>query len=216
MGRSGWMREEMGRFSAPPTYETAPQEAYLRLRAARSGFGSRPTALLRELAAWRETEAMARDIPVRSLVRDELLIELALRPPRRLTDFRRVRGFPEGEEVSLGPPLLDALTTGRELPENQLPPPLSVLGADETPMQRAMADLLYALGEGLCLTRDIAPELALTKADAQALSRGQRETPLLIGWRRNALGEELACLASGQTTARVSIVANALSIVLES
>ena len=108
LGRTGWMQEEMGRFSEARTYETAPEDAYLRLRVGR-GFTARPTALLRAVAAWRETEAADRDVPARSLLRDEVLLELAQRPPRRLTEFRRLRGFPEVEEVTFGAPLLDAL-----------------------------------------------------------------------------------------------------------
>ncbi len=92
LGRTAWMDEEMSRFSDAKTYETAPEDAYLRLRTGR-GFSARPTALLRAVAAWREEEAAARDVPSRSLLRDEVLIELALRPPRRLTEFRRLRGF---------------------------------------------------------------------------------------------------------------------------
>ena len=122
LDRRGWLAEEMGRFSEARTYEVAPEEAYLRLRNAR-GFSARPTALLRAVAEWREHEAAARDIPVRSLLRDEVVIELAQRPPRRLTDFKRVRGFPENEDVSLGPPILDALNGARALAEDQLPPP---------------------------------------------------------------------------------------------
>ena len=87
-----------------------------------------PTALLRAVAAWREREAAgARHSGPKPAAR-EVVIELAQRPPRRLTDFRRVRGFPEAEDVSLGPPILDALNVARALPEEQLPPPLRRAG----------------------------------------------------------------------------------------
>ena len=100
-------------------------------------------------------------------------MELAQRPPRRLNDFTRLRGFPPGEEGTLGPPLLDALNAARALPEEQLPPPLSPSGPDETPRERALGDLLYGLGEVLCLERGLASELVLTKGEALALARGQ-------------------------------------------
>ncbi len=214
LGRVGWMQEEMGRFSDARTYETAPEDAYLRLRTGR-GFTARPTALLRAVAAWRETEAAARDVPARSLLRDDLLIELAQRPPRRLTDFRRLRGFPETEEVSFGAPLLDALNAARALPEDALPLPLSGTGPEETPRERALGDLLYGLGEALCLDRNLAPELTLTKADALAAARGH-ETPLLTGWRREAAGGELEQIASGRASVRLQVTPETLSIVLDS
>ena len=214
LGRAAWMEEEMGRFSDARTYETAPEDAYLRLRTGR-GFTARPTALLRAVAAWREEEAAARDVPARSLLRDEVLLELAQRPPRRLTEFRRLRGFPETEEVSFGAPLLDALNAARALPDDKLPPPLSGTGPEETPRERALGDLLYGFGAALCLDRSLAPELALTKADALAVARGQTGTPLLAGWRRQAAGGELEQIASGQASVRLQVTPTALAVTLD-
>ena len=215
LGRVGWMQEEMSRFSEARTYETAPEDAYLRLRTGR-GFSARPTALLRAVAAWRETEAAARDVPARSLLRDEVLLELAQRPPRRLTDFRRLRGFPEVEEVSFGSPLLDALNAARALPDDKLPLPLSGSGPEETPRERALGDLLYGFGEALCLDRNLAPELVLTKADALAAARGQSGSALLSGWRREAVGAELEQIASGRASVRLKVTPATLSVVLDS
>jgi len=215
LGREEWLVEEMARFSDARTYEVAPEEAYLRLRNAR-GFTARPTALLRAVAEWREREAAARDVPVRSLLRDELVIELAQRPPRRLTDFRRVRGFPENEDVSLGPPILDALNGARALAEDDLPPPLAAGGPEETPRERVLGDLLYAVGEALCLERNIAPELVLTKADALALARGQASGALQVGWRAQAVGNDLARIAQGEASARLQVTPEALQVLITS
>jgi len=211
LGRWEWMAEEMTRFSEARTYEVAPEEAYLRLRNAR-GMTARPTALLRAVAEWREREAAARDIPVRSLLRDEVVIELAQRPPRRLTDFRRVRGFPETEDVSLGAPILDALNAARALDEDHLPPPPASGGPEETPRERVLGDLLYALGEALCLERDLAPELALTKADALTLARGQSGGALRTGWRAAAVGDDLMRIASGAVSARLKVTGQAVGV----
>ena len=215
LGRAEWMQEEMGRFSEARTYETAPEDAYSRIRTGR-GFTARPTALLRAVAAWREEEAAARDVPARSLLRDDVLIELALRPPRRLTEFRRLRGFPETEEVSFGSPLLDALNAARALPDDKLPPPLSGTGPDETPRERALGDILYGLGEALCLSRNLAPELALTKADALGIARGLPSVPLLSGWRKTAVGGEMEQIASGSASVSLKVTSDALAVTLNS
>ncbi len=204
LGRDGWMTEEMGRFSEARTYESDPELAYLRLRGPRSGFTGRPTALLRAVAAWREREAAARDVPARVLLRDEVLTELALRPPRRLTDFARLRGFPAGEEIDLGPGLLAALDAARALPEDRWPAPLAGATDEGTPTERVIGNLIHALGESLCLSRRLAPELVLARADALALARKDPDTPLLTGWRRAALGDELSRLAAGTVNAQVA------------
>ena len=215
LGRAEWVCEELGRFSVASVYEPDPDMAYLRLRGVKSGLTRRPTALLRSLAAWREREAAARDVPARTVLRDEALIELALRPPRRLSDFVRLRGFPPGEEVSLGAPLLEALEAGRAVPEDRLPAPMTG-GDDETPRERSVADLLYAVGTALCLTRSLAPELALTKADTLDLVRGRsaQTNVLLNGWRRQALGDELQRLAAGDSAAQIQITPDGPSVTL--
>ena len=216
LGRTEWMQEEMARYSTPGVYEPDPDLAYLRLRGAKSGLTRRPTALLRAITAWREREAAARDVPARNILRDESLIELALRPPRRLSDFVRLRGFPPGEEVSLGPGLLEALDAGRAVPDDALPAPL-VGGDDETPRERAVADLLYAVGGALCLTRSLAPELVLTKADTLSLvrARSSETNPLLLGWRRAALGAELQSLARGEASALIRILPDGPHVALQ-
>ena len=192
-----------GGFRRRALYESDPELAYLRLRGPRAGFTGRPTALLRAVTAWREREAAARDVPARTVLRDEVLTELGLRPPRRLTDFARLRGFPEGEEAELGPGILAALDAARALPEDQWPAPLAGAFDEGTPAERAAGDLLYALGESLCLARNLAPELVINRADALALARHQADPPLLTGWRRRALGDELARFASGEMTVQV-------------
>ncbi len=120
------------------------------------------------------------------------------------------------EEVSFGAPLLDALNAARALPDDNLPAPLSGTGPEESPRERALGDLLYGLGEALCLDRHLAPELALSKADALAAARGQTGSALLSGWRREAVGGELEQIASGRASVRLQVKPDALSVLLDS
>ena len=207
LGRASWMTEEMARFALPGTFEPDPELAYLRLRGPRAGLGRRPTAVARELAAWREREAAARNIPARMILQDETLVNIALRPPRRLSDFLRIKGFPAGEEVHIGPGMLDAITLAQGLADEQTPAPLAG-GGDETPAQQAVADVLFALGNALCLMRGLAPDLVLSRADALSLAKGGGTPALLTGWRKEAVGDELARLASGTATAAISVTAD--------
>ncbi len=117
--------------------------------------------------------------------------------------------------MSFGPPLLDALNAARALPEEALPAPLSSSGPDETPRERALGDVLYGLGEALCLDRNLAPELALTKADALTVARRQSGAALSAGWRREAVGGELEQIAAGTSSVRLQVMPDALAVILE-
>lgn len=204
LGREAWMIEEMGRFSEPAVYEPDPEEAYLRIRGPRSGLTARPTAILRSIAAWREREAALRNVPSRTVLRDEVMTDIALRPPRRLSDLIKVKNFPPGEEATIGPDILAAVESGRAVKDEDLPQAL-VGQDDDTPQQRIVIDLVASLGAALCLARNLAPELALTRSSAGELVRGNGSgTPaLLTGWRAVAIGNELSAFVKG--TASVSI-----------
>ena len=60
-GRTQWVKEEMKVLTSPDTYRMEPENAWLRLKTrARK---PKELAVLMEVAAWREREAQARDVP---------------------------------------------------------------------------------------------------------------------------------------------------------
>src|SRR5262249_31356302 len=69
------------------------QERWRKLR----GLGSldrRRLAIVRELFTWREEMASRCNRPARTIVRDDLLVEIARRNPTRERDLHVVRGLP--------------------------------------------------------------------------------------------------------------------------
>ena len=60
-GRVSWLQEEMGILTTPETYRAEPEDAWKRFKL--RGSDPRYLALVQALAAWREREAQARDIP---------------------------------------------------------------------------------------------------------------------------------------------------------
>jgi len=210
--RGDWAAEEMGRYSEATLYEPDPDAAYLRMRGSRRGFAARPTALLRALAAWREREAAERNMPVRVILSDEALAQLALHPPRRLDDLYHIRGFPSGDETAYWPGITRALAAGRAIPEAELPEALGETNDERSPEERARGDVLYALGVALCLQRDLSPELVLSRADSAALLTGGDTGPLSRGWRKEALGHEMQRFAAGDVTAALRSLPHRMEI----
>src|SRR5271154_6548966 len=79
-GRQSWLGDEMKTLNSPSTYEQHPERAWERYRT--KARKPRDLAVLMELAAWRESEAQARDGPRARGLKDDVLIELALAAPR--------------------------------------------------------------------------------------------------------------------------------------
>jgi ribonuclease D len=205
LGRQIWMTEEMERFSDPALYAADPEEVYLKIRGSRSGFGARQTGHLRALAAWREREAAEQNVPPRSMLRDDTLVELALRPPSHLNDFRRIKSFPVEESTTIGPKILAELLAVRRLSESELPAPLSGQNEQETPAQKAFADLAYALATIHCQSNHLAPELVITRAAVLDLTLCKTNASLLSGWRNEIIGAFLERLLQGNVDVRVHV-----------
>ena len=101
LGRELWASEEFRRYEDPTLYQVDRERLYQRIRRASSLDGS-GLAILQELAQWREDEAVERDKPRRSVVSDEILVEIARlrpkRPPPRFAVGRRDVASPHSSE----------------------------------------------------------------------------------------------------------------------
>ena len=88
----------------------------------------RELAVLRALMAWREEQAVARDVPRGHLLKPPALFDLARRQPRNLLGFGDINELNPRVARRDGSELLDLIAAARALPESQwparLPPPL--------------------------------------------------------------------------------------------
>ncbi len=90
-GRTTWIAEEHVYLSDPALYDANPDEAWKRLRV--GNLKPKHLAVLRELARWREHEAIKHDVPRGRIVKDDVLVELALSAPRKEADLSRIRSI---------------------------------------------------------------------------------------------------------------------------
>ncbi|HEX2255083.1 MAG TPA: ribonuclease D, partial [Afifellaceae bacterium] len=97
-GRSHWLAEEMAVLTDVETYRTHPENAWerLKLRVRKP----RQLAVLQSLAAWRETEAQARDVPRSRVLKDDAIYEIAHQLPQSREALGRLRAMPRGFERS--------------------------------------------------------------------------------------------------------------------
>ncbi len=194
-GVEAWLDEELGRLDEPPPgEEEAAREAYLRIRAAAS-LGLRALAALRELAAWREREARAKDLPRRWLVEDGDLVTVASALPRTVDDLQRCRGLKPPAIQRWGKVWLEAVERARALGDSELPPPVFQAGRDPA-AKRAVDAAMQAIQERAA-ARGIDPALVGSRTDVAKLVQAganarSEEHALLRGWRAALLGDGLA------------------------
>src|SRR5437667_7961006 len=119
-GRSQWVREEMKVLTSPETYRMEPENAWLRLKTrARK---PKELGVLMEVAAWREREAQARDVPRGRVLKDEVVGDLAVQAPTSMEKLAGLRSLPKGFERSKwGHDILEAVKRGLARDPKSLP-----------------------------------------------------------------------------------------------
>jgi ribonuclease D len=198
LNRVEWAREEFARLVTSATPEEGVPEKWRKLR----GLGSldrRRLGVVRELYAWREEVAADSNRPARTVVRDDLLVEIARRNPTRERDLQVVRGLPRR---FLGD-ILGAVERGRSLPPDQLPR-LAEREQDVPQVALVSSVLLSVLGD-FCSRRHLAPNLVANTQDVKNLVRARlqgaalpEDSLLTQGWRREHVLPELLAVLHGQ------------------
>ncbi len=122
LGRLAWAEEEFRRLELVRwTGDAKDPEAYRKVKGAHD-LDRRELAVLRELHAFRDAQARARDVPAFRVVRDEALVALSRARPARAADLEGIPHLPQRLKREEGATrLLEAVARGSDLPEMLLP-----------------------------------------------------------------------------------------------
>jgi len=195
-GRSAWLDEEMAVLTAPKTYQLLPETAWRRLKTRSAG--PRYLAILRALAAWRESEAQRRNVPRNRVIRDEQLFDIAAHHPAGVDDLARTRGLSrEVAQGRIGKEILKAIAEGQAVPDADCPsvPPRAERPAGIGPM----VDLLKVLLKMKCEDHEVAQKLVANTVDLEAIAADDRApVPALSGWRQEIFGQDALALKRGE------------------
>ncbi len=187
----------------PSLYGFNPEAQYLRVRGAGS-LQPRNLAVLRELTIWRDGAARKHDVPPRSFLRDEVLIDLARSPVKRVEQLAKVRGLPRPVEAADGPAIVEATARGLDTATPDLP---AARDFEPLPADKFRSDALCNLAQCLCAARGIDPALVGSRQDfaefyhllqTGASNDDIQTSKLFNGWRREAVGQPLLDAVNGK------------------
>jgi ribonuclease D len=185
-GRRSWMDEESAALMDISLYRVEPAEAWRRLKGLER---LQPPAqrAIRALARWREERAMERDLPRGWVLPDAALYEIAQARPRTREDLSRLPSVPRAAADRVGGDILKALSDDSDIPEELITDDGARAGPEQLRRLKALQQRLLTVAGEL----EIQPEVLATRRDLTALLRGERELPILSGWRRAIIGEPL-------------------------
>jgi ribonuclease D len=202
-GRLEWAREEC-RALEQVSDQRDPHVIFRRLPGV-ARLNRRALSIARELVDWREEMARELDRNPGSVLPDHVLVELARQAPTRRDALHDVRGVPPATLHRHAHPLLDVIARGAQRP----PPSLPKAPPPAAPEDAPLTALLGSLVRHRAVESGIAAQLIATQSElaslVAAVSREDAvgDLPVMNGWRRELVGEELLALLGGRLAVRV-------------
>lgn len=198
LGRLHWAEEEFQIGELTRWAQSDESEAYLRMKGARD-LKPRQLAVLRELHAWREGAAEARDVATFRVLSNEVLLELSRRVPVEAAGLEGIVGLTPNLISRRGRELLEAVARAASIPESELPkfprgprrPPPDAEFETRADKLRAVRDKIadrLELDRGFLMPRGQLEEIArLNPKTMAALSAIEG----IRAWQVEAMGQEL-------------------------
>lgn len=204
--RLDWAGEEFAGFEDVSLYRKAEQEKLLRIKGS-GALQGRQLAIVRELLEWREALAKRFNRPVRIVLKDHLLVEIARLELCSFQGVRDLRGLNLSDKHVQS--LCRAVGKAMRLPREQWPTlaPRESESAKDAPV----IALITAVIRGYCLENGVAYGLVASKRSifelvshlAKNRPPGREDVELLNGWRGQAVGAMLEDVLSGRRVIQI-------------
>jgi len=201
-GRMEWVIEEMAPQMEEKLYTFEPEMAWerLKIRNPRKPY----LAVLKAAAAWREREAISKNVPRRRVLKDDALYDLAQQKPKDLAALAKLRGIPRGFEKSRSAKaLIESLNAALDNADDYAPhiPKAKHMPPNLGPTIEMLKTLLRLKTEYV----DIAPRMVANNADIEQLAAfgPKANIAALKGWRKKIFGEDALQLLDGKIVLRL-------------
>lgn len=217
--RQSWASEEFVRLrelATPDEHGVATATEKWRKFKGAGALSRRGLAYLQALFAWREQQAAQVNRPPRTILRDDLLLEIARKHPKTLQDLTIIRGL--GKRYA--DDLFRLLQEVRALPADAWP---ALADRMEDPPQVSLATPLLQAVLGVVAHRlKVAPNLAATVADLKMTIRARLfrrpldlESLLTQGWRGEHILPSLLAFLDGQLKLSLGDIRQEMPLITE-
>lgn len=164
-------------------------------------------SIAKELFYWREREAERRDCPVRRVLRDDLIAEMAKRKSAEVNRIKSIRGM-DRRDIA---PHIDSIA--RVIKEAlNLPKPKMPAGPNRQQNQQLnmIGQLMNAVLASICKQVGLAPAIVGNSSDVKEfiahelkLSNASKQPALNLGWRAEIIGSQLRDVLHGKSLIRI-------------
>ncbi len=205
-GREPWADEEMPALAALRTYRSDPKRLYLRV-SGNTRMNRRELGILNELAHLRDRYARERNIPLKYVLPDDVMVGLVQLRPKSPDELSQLRRIDAGTRRNLGERIVEAVRRGEAVAEDELPPRApKALG----PQREALVSTMAVLVSALAAENDLPTTMLLPRAALERIAREAPQTAEALGdvvnltsWRRQLVVDPLWDLLTGESVLRV-------------
>jgi ribonuclease D len=205
--RRSWALDEMRSLVDPRSYRSDRRRLYQRV-AGNARLNRRELGILNELATLRERVARERNIPLKYVLADDVLLGLVALRPKSVDELAQLRRLDAGVRRNLGSAIVDAIAAGEALAEDDLPPRAPrPLGAQRDAVVAALALLVNALAAA----NGLPSTLLVARAGIERVARDLPGSPDAIAelldltpWLRALVAEPIFRLLRGEIAIRVA------------
>lgn len=202
--RAEWADEEFAGFVRWTAGEDAAVERWRKVKGG-GALNRRELAVLRAVFAWRLGVAERQDRPPRSVMRDDVLLEVARRGAKTPDDLGSLRGIPPKEFENVQ----RAVREANKLPAGELPKKIE--SEQDPPQVAVLGSLLTVVLNDVCDRLKLAQSLVCSQQDLKDLVRSRQpggkmpeDSPFNHGWRKDAVLPHLERVLTGGLAVRVN------------
>ncbi len=203
--RKIWLEEEDRWLVETENYEDKPENAWERIK--HRDKKNSHLGVLMHVAKWRDEKARENDKPRRWVMKDESLIEIALRKPQTGEDLKNIRNIGSLNRSHITE-IIAAVKSGLDMPKDDLP---KLKKRPQKTPDAGVLDLLKLLFKIKCAEAGVAPKLLGTTEDIEKLALGDG-AHFKSGWRYEVFGQYAEKLLAGELNFAVDAMTGKLKI----
>ena len=197
--RDDWLDTDFSALTNPDLYKVDEQTIWKKVSGSNRLKGVQ-LAILQQLAAWREQQAISKNKPRKWILSNDVLITLTRIAPSNIAELEKIRGLSENYLKNHAQELLDTIKKAKSIPKEQWP---IIKIKKPTSTQDTLTDLLMAALRLQAQKHRISTAMIATRKDIEKLVMGERDLPIITGWRKHLVGDTLLDIIDGKLMLKV-------------
>ena len=193
LDRESWMQDECNNLCSRSYVDQIDySDIWTRVKG-KERLRPRELAVLQEAAIWREQQAITNDRPRRRILKDDIMIEIAIRQPNNSTELARIGNINRVLDPATIDSLSDAINTINDKSESSWP---SNKRRQFTEEQKKVLTAVLEHIKSAANKLGISQGILCNRKNAEKLVLGKRDLPVLTGWRLHYIGNDLLKLVN--------------------